>query len=80
MILGEENVEDHTYEEVTGSARVSAPVRMAAALAVICGIGGEETGNDEVRCEFCGRRARFVYFADGSTRQRNQSAVLRYSG
>lgn len=75
----EKNRGDHTYEEGAQSARVSAPVRMAAALAVIGSVGGEEIQDDEVCCEFCGRRARFVYFGDGSTRQRKQGRVFRFS-
>ncbi len=70
---------DHTYEEEFQSARVSAPVRMAAALAVIGSVGGEEIQDDEVCCEFCGRKARFVYFGDGSTLRRNRGRVFRYS-
>jgi len=69
---------DHTYEEGGESARVSAPVRMAAALAVLSRIGEEETQDDEVCCEFCGRRAKFVYFGDGSTRQRKRGRVFRF--
>lgn len=78
-ILGKENVGDHAYEVRLQSARVSAPVRMAAALAAISSFGEEEVQNDEVCCEFCGRRARFVYFGDGSVRQRNRCRVFRFS-
>lgn len=69
---------DHTYEDRARSARVSAPVRMAAALAVIGSVGGEETQDDEICCEFCGCRAKFVYFGDGSTRQRKRGRVFRF--
>jgi hypothetical protein len=80
-ILGKENVGDHTYEEGLQTAMVSAPVRMAVALAVIGSVGGEETNNDdEVCCEFCGRRARYVYFGNGSTQQRKRGRVFRFSG
>jgi hypothetical protein len=78
LILGKEIVGDHTYEERFQSARVSAPVRVAAALAVIGRIGEEEIQDDEVCCEFCGRRAKFVYFGDGSTRQRKRGRVFRF--
>jgi hypothetical protein len=79
IILGKENVVDQSYEEGLQTAMVSAPVRMAAALAVIGSVGGEETDDDEVCCEFCGRRARFVYFGDGSTQQRKRGRVFRFS-
>jgi len=78
-ILGKENVGDHTYEWGRLSARVSAPERMAVVFAVIGGFGGKETREDEVCCEFCGRRGRFVYFGDGTIRQRKRGAVFRYS-
>jgi hypothetical protein len=58
---------------------VSARVRMAAALAVISSIGEEKIKDDEVSCEFCGRRSRFVYFGDGSVRQQKQGRVFRFS-
>jgi len=79
LILGKENVGDQTYEGKDETAKVSAPVRMAAALAVISSVGGEENKDDEVCCEFCGRRTKYVYFGDGTTRQRKHGAVFRYS-
>ncbi len=78
LILGKKIVVDHTYEEGGESARVSTPVRMTAALAVLSSIGEEEIQDDEVCCEFCGRRAKFVYFGDGSTRRRNRGRVFRF--
>jgi len=77
-ILGKQIVGDQTYEAGGKSARVSAPVRMAAALAVLSSIGEEEIKDDEVCCDFCGRRAKFVYFGDGSTRQRKRGRVFRF--
>ncbi|MCP4602132.1 MAG: hypothetical protein GY847_16715 [Proteobacteria bacterium] len=79
LILGKEIVGDHSYKVRSKPAMVSAPVRMSAVLAAIGGASGEETKDGEVCCEFCGRRARFVYFGDGSTQQRKHGTVFRYS-
>ncbi|MCP4606070.1 MAG: hypothetical protein GY847_37095 [Proteobacteria bacterium] len=79
IILGKRKRGDHTYGARGESAKVSVPVRMVAALAAIGSVGGEETKDGEVCCEFCGRRAIFVYFGDGSTRQRKQGTVFRHS-
>jgi len=78
--LGKKSVGDHGYEEVSESATVSARVRMAAAVAVIGSTYGEETADEYVYCEMCGRRAKFIYFGDGTTRQWNRRRVFRYSG
>lgn len=78
--LLEKSVGDQGYEEVSESATVAARVRMAAVVAVLSGARGEETADEYVYCEMCGRRARFIYFGDGTTRQWNRRRVFRYSG
>lgn len=77
-ILGREIVVDQAYKQVVSSARVSAPMRVAAALAAIGSIGKEETNDGELFCEFCGRRSKFVYFCDGTGRWRERGRILRY--
>ena len=78
--LGKKSVGDQGYAERSESATVSSRVYMAAAVAVISGTGGEETADDYVYCEMCGRRAKFVYFGDGTRHQWNRRRVFRYSG
>jgi hypothetical protein len=78
--LEKESVGDQGYEEGSVSATVSTRVRMAAAVAVIGGTFGEETADEYVYCEMCGRRAEFVYFGDGTRREWNRRRVFRYSG
>ena len=78
--LDKNSVGDHGYGEVTGSAMVSPRVRMAAAVAAISGICGEETADDYVYCEMCGRSAKFVYFGQGNRRDWNWARVFRFSG
>ena len=78
--LGKKSVGDHGYAEVSESATVSARVRMAAAVAVISSTGGEETADEYVYCEMCGRRAKFVYFGEGNRRDWDWTRVFRFSG
>jgi len=78
-ILGKEIVVDQGYEEGVRSARVSARVRLAAALAVLSRASEENKNGTEVCCSFCGRRGEFVFFGEGTRRNRDRGRIFRLS-
>lgn len=78
VVLGKKSVGDQSYGGGDFSAMVSARVRTAAVLAVLSRIGEKEISDEEIFCEFCGRPGRFVYFGDGTVRQRERAAVFRF--
>ncbi len=74
LILGKEIVVDQTSGRGVRSARVSALMRMTAAVAVIGCVGEEETRDDEIHCEICGRPGVLVRFGD-ATRKKDRGGV-----
>jgi hypothetical protein len=74
------SVGDHGSQGGVQTAKVSAPVRLAAAVAAILCTGGEATTDGYVYCELCGCRSKFVCFGGGTRREKNRMRVFRYSG
>jgi len=77
LILSKEIVVDQTSGGGAKSERVSAPMRVAAVVPVIGGVGEEETRNDEIHCEICGRRGVLVRFGDGTTERKRGGVVFQ---
>ena len=77
LILGQEIMGDQTYRGSVSSAKVSARVRMVAMSVVLERIGEEENQDEKIFCEFCGRPGRFVYFGDGTIRERRRAKMFR---
>lgn len=71
--LGEKNVGDQSSAQGNKSARVIALMRMLAKSADIYRLSKEDSDDDTIRCEFCGRPGNLVCFRQDVGSQRARS-------